>query len=66
MPEEEDFLGLSRFAQLTGANSRDLFSKQLVASVDLFVADCIRNQRSGQGDGLRAVGLTETADLLDM
>jgi hypothetical protein len=42
----------------------DTFRAQMAAIVDQFTAQCIHNERSGKGMGLRASGLTETADLL--
>lgn len=43
-----------------------IFEAQMAASMDMAVAQMIRNDRSGTGKGLRASGMTETADLLGL
>jgi len=42
------------------------FTENVIVAMDLCVAEGIRNYRAGRGDDLRAMGFTETADLLGM
>lgn len=59
--EPHDDLGLSRLAGVGGSTPDDKFFGRLIAAMDMFLADAIRN-----GEDLRAIGFTETADALGM
>ena len=40
------------------------FEAQMIIIMDEFMAQALRDQRSGDGKGLRELGLTATADVL--
>lgn len=61
-----DDLGLARLAAIDHEDHDKKFFYRLVAAMDMYAAEGIRNYRSGQGPDLRAMGFTEVADLLGM
>ncbi|WP_068922218.1 hypothetical protein [Planobispora rosea] len=66
MGDISDTSGLARLAAIDHENSSSRLSLRLVAAMDMYAAEGVRNYRAGKSPTLREMGFTELADLLDM
>lgn len=57
---------IARLVAIEHENPDKTLFHRLIAAMDMYAAEGVRNHRAGQSPTLREMGFTELADLLDM